>query len=192
MPRSRHPVKCSAATLADNPDKSRGGVLSKAAVALYSRGKCVAPERRDRMETMMQKLGAAMAAIAISVLGVSGAKADYVPAFKGNDTGGIISYNLVGQTDVKALAVEGIDLGEAETVEVLFVPPHAVSLTEKYAAAVQARNAGEALETIQRNILGYSPEQIADHRKRFPHMYEVPFPPGRYGTDKPTPVPKEK
>lgn len=67
---------------------------------------------------------------------------------------------------VKALAVEGIDLGEAETVEVLFVPPHAVSLTEKYAAAVQARNAGEALETIQRNILGYSPEQIAQDKQR--------------------------
>ena len=67
---------------------------------------------------------------------------------------------------VKALAVEGIDLDEAETVEVLFVPPHAVSLTEKYAAAVQARNAGEALETIQRNILGYSPEQIAQDKQR--------------------------
>lgn len=67
---------------------------------------------------------------------------------------------------VRALAVEGIDLDEAETVEVLFVPPHAVSLTEKYAAAVQARNAGEALETIQRNILGYSPEQIAQDKQR--------------------------
>ena len=67
---------------------------------------------------------------------------------------------------VKALAVEGIDLDETETVEVLFVPPHAVSLTEKYAAAVQARNAGEALETIQRNILGYSPEQIAQDKQR--------------------------
>ena len=51
-------------------------------------------------------------------------------------------------------------------MEVLFVPPHAVSLTEKYAAAVQARNAGEALETIQRNILGYSPEQIAQDKQR--------------------------
>ena len=46
------------------------------------------------------------------------------------------------------------------------MPPHAVSLTEKYAAAVQARNAGEALETIQRNILGYSPEQIAQDKQR--------------------------
>lgn len=67
---------------------------------------------------------------------------------------------------VKALNVEGVPLDESETVEVLFVPPHAVSLTEKYAAAVQARNAGEALETIQRNILGYSPEQIAQDKQR--------------------------
>ena len=30
---------------------------------------------------------------------------DTVPPFKGNDTGGIISYNLVGQADIKAMAV---------------------------------------------------------------------------------------
>ena len=67
---------------------------------------------------------------------------------------------------VKALGVEGVELDPDETVEVLFVPPHAVSLTEKYAAAVQARNAGESLETVQRNILGYSPEQIAQDKQR--------------------------
>jgi hypothetical protein len=33
------------------------------------------------------------------------ARADTVPPFKGNDTGGIIAYSLVGQTDIKALAV---------------------------------------------------------------------------------------
>lgn len=66
---------------------------------------------------------------------------------------------------VKALAVEGVELGD-ETVEVLFEPPHAVSLTEKYAAAAQARAAGESLETVQRNILGYSPEQIAADKQR--------------------------
>ena len=31
---------------------------------------------------------------------------------------------------------------------------------------MQARNAGEALETVQRNILGYSPEQIAQDKQR--------------------------
>lgn len=43
----------------------------------------------------------------------------------------------------------------------LFKPPDQVSLTEKYAAALQARNAGESWASIARNILGYSPEQIA-------------------------------
>jgi len=67
---------------------------------------------------------------------------------------------------VKALAVEGVELDVDETVEILFVPPYAVNLTEKYAAAVQARSAGESIETIQRNILGYSPEQVAQDKQR--------------------------
>jgi hypothetical protein len=54
----------------------------------------------------MQKIGAATLAVVGSLLGLSAAKADYVPPFKGNDTGGIISYNLVGQADIKLMAVE--------------------------------------------------------------------------------------
>lgn len=54
----------------------------------------------------MRRIGAAALAIVGSVLGFGAAKADYVPAFKGNDTGGIISYNLASQADVRALAVE--------------------------------------------------------------------------------------
>ena len=33
------------------------------------------------------------------------ARADWVPAFKGNDTGGIIAYSLAMQTDARQLAV---------------------------------------------------------------------------------------
>lgn len=66
---------------------------------------------------------------------------------------------------VKALQIEGMDIGD-QTLEVVFEPPNAVSMTEKYAAAAQAKAAGEALETIQRNILGYSPEQIAQDKQR--------------------------
>ena len=33
------------------------------------------------------------------------ARADMVPPFKGNDTGGIISSSLIGQTDIRALAI---------------------------------------------------------------------------------------
>lgn len=68
---------------------------------------------------------------------------------------------------VRALAVEGVELDAgSDTVEVKFAPPATVSMTERYAAAVQAKAAGEALETIQENILGYSPEQIAQDKAR--------------------------
>ncbi len=49
---------------------------------------------------------------ALSLLAVCGAlacapaSADTVPPFKGNDTGGIIAYSLVSQTDIKAMAVD--------------------------------------------------------------------------------------
>lgn len=44
-------------------------------------------------------------AVVASGFSASVAQAYYVPPFKGNDTGGIISYNLAGQADIKAMAV---------------------------------------------------------------------------------------
>lgn len=44
-------------------------------------------------------------AFAAHGLFATAASAQWVPAIKGNDTGGIISYNLVGQADIKAIAV---------------------------------------------------------------------------------------
>jgi hypothetical protein len=49
---------------------------------------------------------AAGLALACAVLAGGAAVADTVPPFKGNDTGGIISYALVGQTDIRALAID--------------------------------------------------------------------------------------
>ena len=63
---------------------------------------------------------------------------------------------------VKALAVEGVH--DPATIEVAFEPPAMVSLSEKYEAAAAARQVGEALETVQRNILGYSPQQVAEDK----------------------------
>lgn len=60
---------------------------------------------------------------------------------------------------VYALRAEGVDLGD-RTLEVLFEDPEHVSLSEKYAAAVQAKGAGLAGRTIKRDILGMSPDQI--------------------------------
>lgn len=66
---------------------------------------------------------------------------------------------------VRALRIEGADLGDA-TVEVTLEKPATVSTPEKYAAAAQAKAAGESLETIQEVILGYSPQQIAQDKQR--------------------------
>ena len=39
------------------------------------------------------------------MLALTPARADTVPPFKGNDTGGIIAYPLTGQTDIRTLAI---------------------------------------------------------------------------------------
>jgi hypothetical protein len=62
---------------------------------------------------------------------------------------------------VLALRIEGVDLPPEVTVDVSFQNPAYVSLSEKYAAAAQAKAAGVPVKTIMRDILGYSPEQIA-------------------------------
>ena len=61
---------------------------------------------------------------------------------------------------VDALRIEGVDLG-GETVEIAWQNPAYVSVSERYAAAAQAKAAGESWKSIARNILGYSPDQIA-------------------------------
>lgn len=67
----------------------------------------------------------------------------------------------VAMAMVYALRAEDTDLGDA-TIEVDFAPPALVSLTEKWAAAAQAKAAGMPLRTIMRAILGWSPEQIRE------------------------------
>jgi L-rhamnose isomerase len=49
---------------------------------------------------------AIFAVAAFGLLASGAAKADWVPAFKGNDTGGIISYSLVHDNDVRAMAID--------------------------------------------------------------------------------------
>lgn len=65
---------------------------------------------------------------------------------------------------VYMLRVEGVDLG-GDTVETLWVPPEHVSLTEKYSAAAQAKAAGRSRRGIMRDILGMSPDQIAEEER---------------------------
>ncbi len=54
----------------------------------------------------MQTIRLAILAVGMSAAMGSAAKADWVPPFKGNDTGGIISTSLIGQTDIRALAID--------------------------------------------------------------------------------------
>ncbi|MFZ5739904.1 MAG: hypothetical protein ACOY6K_23800 [Pseudomonadota bacterium] len=54
----------------------------------------------------MRLMGAAGLAVLGAVLASTAAHADYVPPFKGNDTGGIISTNLIGHADVRAMAID--------------------------------------------------------------------------------------
>jgi hypothetical protein len=57
-----------------------------------------------------------------------------------------------------ALSVEGFE--NVDRVEAAFEDPARVMLSEKYAAAVSARATGLSIATIQRLILGMSPEEI--------------------------------
>jgi hypothetical protein len=54
----------------------------------------------------MRMIGAASLVAACGMLACAPAGAQWVPPFKGNDTGGIIAYPLAAQMDVRQLAVD--------------------------------------------------------------------------------------
>lgn len=54
----------------------------------------------------MRRIGAACLVATSMMLAVAPARADWVPSFKGNDTGGIIAYSLASQQDARQLAVD--------------------------------------------------------------------------------------
>ena len=54
---------------------------------------------------MRMKVAACLVAIC-GMLAAVPARADWVPSFKGNDTGGIIAYERAAQMDVRQLAVD--------------------------------------------------------------------------------------
>ena len=54
----------------------------------------------------MRMIGALSLLAVCGVLACAPARADTVPPFKGNDTGGIIAYSLVAETDIKLMAVD--------------------------------------------------------------------------------------
>jgi hypothetical protein len=54
----------------------------------------------------MRIMGAASLVAVCGMLACAPARADYVPAFRGNDTGGIIAFPMASQMDVRQLAVD--------------------------------------------------------------------------------------
>ena len=54
----------------------------------------------------MRMIGAASLVAVCGILACAPARADTVPAFKGNDTGGIIAYSVAQQADARQLAVD--------------------------------------------------------------------------------------
>src|SRR5882757_7441521 len=58
------------------------------------------------MESAMRIMGAASLVAVAGMLACAPAKAQWVPSFKGNDTGGIIAYSLAAQMDIRTLAVD--------------------------------------------------------------------------------------
>ena len=54
----------------------------------------------------MRMIGAASLVAICGMLACAPAQAQWVPPFKGNDTGGIIAYSLASQTDVRAMAID--------------------------------------------------------------------------------------
>jgi hypothetical protein len=60
-----------------------------------------------------------------------------------------------------ALRMAGTDLAEDDNLDVTFEPVERITMAEKYQAGLAAKNAGESIKSIQRNVLGYSPDQIA-------------------------------
>ena len=73
----------------------------------------------------MAVTGLAMAAgiLAASLATATSASAQWVPPFKGNDTGGIIAYGLASQTDIRAMAIDHC-AGYGKVVKFLGVQPY--------------------------------------------------------------------
>ena len=71
----------------------------------------------------MRRIGAACLVAISGMLAVAPARADWVPAFKGNDTGGIIAYPLARQVDARQLAVDHC-ASYGKVAKFLAVEPH--------------------------------------------------------------------
>ena len=108
-------VKCNAATPANNSMPTRQAFFS--AQQMHSKVSLC------EMESAMRMIGAVSLVAVCGMLVGAPARADTVPPFKGNDTGGIIAYPLAAQTDARQLAVDHC-ASYGKVVKFLAVEPH--------------------------------------------------------------------
>jgi hypothetical protein len=71
----------------------------------------------------MRRIVAAGLVVVCGLLAGLPARADWVPALKGNDTGGIIAYSLARQVDARQIAVNHC-ASYGKVVKFLAVEPH--------------------------------------------------------------------
>jgi hypothetical protein len=71
----------------------------------------------------MRIIGTASLVAVCGMLAGAPALADWVPPFKGNDTGGIIAYSLASETDARQVAVDHCARYD-KVVKFLAVEPH--------------------------------------------------------------------
>jgi hypothetical protein len=71
----------------------------------------------------MRMIGAASLVAVCGMLAGAPARADWVPPFRGNDTGGIIAYSMTAQTDIRSLAIDHC-ASYGKVVKFLAVEPH--------------------------------------------------------------------
>ncbi len=62
-------------------------------------------------------------AVACGMLALTPARADTVPPFKGNDTGGIIAFSLTNENDIRTMAINHC-ASYGKVVKFLAVEPH--------------------------------------------------------------------
>jgi hypothetical protein len=124
VPRSPGKVKCKAATL---PRNSAPGPM-ESGLAFFSRLRMRFMVRCSEMEFAMRIIEAAvfkaLGLVAIgTMLALSPVRADTVPPFQGNDTGGIIAYSLTATTDIRTLAINHC-ASYGKVAKFLAVEPH--------------------------------------------------------------------
>jgi hypothetical protein len=77
----------------------------------------------SKMESAMRMTGALGLVAICGTLACAPARADTVPPFRGNDTGGIIAYPMTEQTDIRSLAINHC-ASYGKVVKFLAVEPH--------------------------------------------------------------------